>query len=79
MPELILLSFLLVLAERETESKELRLNISKLEAKANDLHEKFEPALAHLEQESDETNNVTIKRYRNWEIRCIGLRRTMIN
>ncbi|KIM71953.1 hypothetical protein PILCRDRAFT_16577, partial [Piloderma croceum F 1598] len=43
-----------VLAERETESKELRLNISELEANTNDLHEKFEQALAHLEQESDE-------------------------
>ena len=57
MPELILLSFLRVLAERESESKEVRLNISELEANANDLHEKFEQALAHLEQESDETDN----------------------
>jgi septal ring factor EnvC (AmiA/AmiB activator) len=56
-PELILLSFLRVLAERESESKEVRLNISELEANANDLHEKFEQALAHLEQESDETDN----------------------
>jgi hypothetical protein len=34
-----------VLAERE-------INISELEANTNDLHEKFEQALAHLEQES---------------------------
>lgn len=45
------------MAERETESKELRLNISELEANTNDLHEKFEQALAHLEQESDEKDN----------------------
>lgn len=55
-PEPILLSFLRVLAERETESKP-QLNISELEANTNDLHEKFEQALAHLEQESDETDN----------------------
>ena len=38
-------------------SKELRLNISELEANTNDLHEKFEQALAHLEEESDEKDN----------------------
>ena len=56
-PELILLSFLRVLAERESESKEVRLNISELEANANDLPEKFEQALAHPELESDEKDN----------------------
>jgi hypothetical protein len=30
------------------------LNISKLEANTNNLHEKFEQALTHLVQESDE-------------------------
>jgi hypothetical protein len=43
-----------VLAERETESKDLRLNISELEANTNDLHTKFEAALAHLEHDSEE-------------------------
>jgi hypothetical protein len=43
-----------VLAEREIESKELRINISELKANTNDLHGKFEQALAHLEQESDD-------------------------
>ena len=57
MPQLILLSFLQALAERKAESKELRLSISELEANTNDLHEKFEQALAHLEQESDEKDN----------------------
>jgi len=46
--------FLQVLAEREAESKDFRVNISELEANTNDLHNKFESALAHLEQESDQ-------------------------
>jgi polyhydroxyalkanoate synthesis regulator phasin len=58
-----------VLAEREAEFKELRLNISE-----DDLHEKFEQALAHLEQESDEkdggiaANNEEIQKL--WEQVC---------
>ncbi|KAI0074706.1 hypothetical protein K474DRAFT_1601108 [Panus rudis PR-1116 ss-1] len=43
-----------VLEQRESESKELRLLISEFEANSNDLHEKFEAALAHLERESEE-------------------------
>ncbi|KAF9267702.1 hypothetical protein L218DRAFT_919289 [Marasmius fiardii PR-910] len=60
-----------VLAERETESKELRLNISELEAGANDLHNKFETTLAHLEEEAEskdaeiEALNETIQRLGN--------------
>ncbi|KAF5348402.1 hypothetical protein D9758_010890 [Tetrapyrgos nigripes] len=42
-----------VLLERETESKDLRLHISELEAGTNNLHDKFEAALAHLEQDSE--------------------------
>ena len=42
-----------ILADRETESKELREQINDLEAASNDLHTKFEAALAHLEQEAD--------------------------
>lgn len=42
------------LAERETESKELRFNISELEANTNDLHAKFEATLQHLEKEAEE-------------------------
>ncbi|KIM79979.1 hypothetical protein PILCRDRAFT_9869, partial [Piloderma croceum F 1598] len=59
-----------VLAERETESKELRLNISELEANTNDLHEKFEQALAHLEQESDEKDGEIV--VNNEEIQKLG-------
>lgn len=43
-----------MLAERESESKDLRLNISELEANTNDLHAKFEAALEHLAQESEQ-------------------------
>ncbi|KAJ7906695.1 hypothetical protein B0H13DRAFT_1880380 [Mycena leptocephala] len=39
-----------VLAERESEFKDLHLNISEFED-ADDLHSKFEAALAHLEEE----------------------------
>lgn len=39
---------------RDSESKDLRLNISELEANTNDLHEKFEAALGHLEEESEQ-------------------------
>uniref|UniRef100_A0A0W0F3I1 Mto1-like Mto2p-binding domain-containing protein n=1 Tax=Moniliophthora roreri TaxID=221103 RepID=A0A0W0F3I1_MONRR len=57
-----------VLAERESESKDLRLNIAELEANTNDLHNKFEKTLAHLEEEADakdaeiESLNETIQR-----------------
>ncbi|KAF9074522.1 hypothetical protein BDP27DRAFT_1317248 [Rhodocollybia butyracea] len=43
-----------VLAERDTECKDLRLTTSELESTINDLHGKFEATLAHLEQEADE-------------------------
>ncbi|KAJ7462915.1 hypothetical protein FB451DRAFT_1180557 [Mycena latifolia] len=42
-----------VLTERESESKDLRLNISELEANTDDLHSKCEAALAHLEEETE--------------------------
>ncbi|KAL0063667.1 hypothetical protein AAF712_009359 [Marasmius tenuissimus] len=57
-----------VLAERETEARDLRLNITELEAGQNDLHQKFETTLAHLEEEADakeadiESLNDTIQR-----------------
>ena len=52
--------FLQVLAEREAESKDLRINISELEANTDLLHTKFEAAFAHMEQEADE-NEVKIE------------------
>ncbi|KAF8265287.1 hypothetical protein EI94DRAFT_1736213 [Lactarius quietus] len=42
------------LAERDTESEELRMQINELESNTNALHDKFEAALAHLEQEAEE-------------------------
>lgn len=39
----------------EKEARELRLNITELEANTNDLHSKFEATLAHLEQEAEDT------------------------
>ncbi|EJD06171.1 uncharacterized protein FOMMEDRAFT_78216 [Fomitiporia mediterranea MF3/22] len=46
--------FSYVLAERDADSKELRMHVSELEANTTDLHNKFEAALAHLEQEAEE-------------------------
>ncbi|KAJ3836730.1 hypothetical protein F5878DRAFT_586148 [Lentinula raphanica] len=43
-----------VLAERDAECKELRITVNELESTMNDLHNKFEATLAHLEQEADE-------------------------
>ncbi|KAI0948832.1 hypothetical protein AcV7_009468 [Taiwanofungus camphoratus] len=43
-----------VLEQRDAEAKELRLHITTLETDTNDLHDKFEAALAHLERESEE-------------------------
>ena len=79
MPELILLSVLQVLAERESESKELRLNITGLESNTNDLHEKFEQALAHLEQESDEKDNEIVADNEGVQKLGIRSRAKMIN
>ncbi|KAJ7868250.1 hypothetical protein B0H14DRAFT_3585928 [Mycena olivaceomarginata] len=42
-----------VLAERESECKDLRLTISNLKANADELHSKFEAALAHLKEKSE--------------------------
>jgi hypothetical protein len=42
-----------VSAERKPESKDLQVNISELGANTNDLHTKFELALAHPEEEQD--------------------------
>ncbi|OBZ75317.1 Anucleate primary sterigmata protein B [Grifola frondosa] len=43
-----------VLEQRDAESKELRLTIVDYEANTDELHDKFEAALAHLERESEE-------------------------
>ncbi|KAJ7458420.1 hypothetical protein FB451DRAFT_1182618 [Mycena latifolia] len=40
-------------SERESESKDLRLNVSELEANTDDLHSKFEAAPAYLEEETE--------------------------
>ncbi|KAF7297265.1 Rpa49 subunit specific to nuclear RNA polymerase I [Mycena indigotica] len=50
-----------VLAERDSEAKDLRLHITELEANTEDLHAKFEAALAHLEEEA-ETKDRTIEK-----------------
>lgn len=42
------------MAERESTVKELELRVSELEGTQNELHEKFEAALAHLDRESQE-------------------------
>lgn len=42
------------MAERESETKDLRLHISELEVNTGELHSKFEAALTHLEQETDD-------------------------
>jgi predicted nuclease with TOPRIM domain len=42
------------LAERDAESEELRMQVTELESNTNALHDKFEAALAHLEQEAEE-------------------------
>ncbi|KAH8978057.1 hypothetical protein EDB92DRAFT_1912417 [Lactarius akahatsu] len=42
------------LAERDAESEELRMQVTELELNTNTLHDKFEAALAHLEQEAEE-------------------------
>lgn len=42
------------LAERDAESEELRMQVAELELNTNTLHDKFEAALAHLEQEAEE-------------------------
>ena len=42
------------LAERDAESEELRMQINELESNTNALHDKFEAALAHLEQDAEE-------------------------
>ncbi|TFK45915.1 hypothetical protein OE88DRAFT_1668544 [Heliocybe sulcata] len=46
-----------VIAERDAESKELRMNIADYEANNEDMHARFEAALAHLEHESEEKDN----------------------
>ena len=43
-----------MLAEREAESKDLRVNISEMEANSDLLHHKFQAAFAHMEEEADE-------------------------
>ena len=43
-----------MLAEREAESKDLRVNIAELEANTDVLHSKFQAAFAHMEEEADE-------------------------
>lgn len=43
-----------MLAEREAESKDLRVSISELEANTDILHSKFQAAFAQMEEEADE-------------------------
>ncbi|KAI0806659.1 hypothetical protein C8Q74DRAFT_1189709 [Fomes fomentarius] len=45
------------LEQRDAECKELRLHIDEYEANAEDLHQKFEATLAHLEHEAEEKDN----------------------
>ena len=45
------------LEQRDAECKELRLHIDEYEANAEDLHQKFEATLAHLEREAEEKDN----------------------
>jgi hypothetical protein len=59
-----------VLAERENAARELRLNITELEANTNDLHAKFEATLAYLEQEAEDKD--TELRAANEEIEHLG-------
>ena len=49
-----LLIFFQALTDRDAESEELRMQIAELESNTNALHDKFEAALAHLEQEAEE-------------------------
>ncbi|KAA1475865.1 hypothetical protein DENSPDRAFT_842743 [Dentipellis sp. KUC8613] len=42
------------LSDRDSESEELRMQIAELESNTNALHEKFEAAFAHMEQEAEE-------------------------
>ena len=61
-----------MLAEKDADSKELRLRISDLESDTSLLHAKFEAALAHLEHESEE-KDVEIESA-NREIEKLGQR-----
>lgn len=61
-----------MLAERDADSKDLRLHISELESNTTDLHNKFETALAHLEREAEE-KDVEIESA-NREIQKLGQR-----
>jgi hypothetical protein len=63
----------------ESGIKKLRLNISEPEANTNDLHEKFEQALAHLEQESDEKDNEIVADNEGVQKLGIRSRAKMIN
>ncbi|EJF58014.1 hypothetical protein DICSQDRAFT_139845 [Dichomitus squalens LYAD-421 SS1] len=45
------------LEQRDAECKELRLHIDEYEANAEDLHQKFEATLVHLEREAEEKDN----------------------
>ncbi|KAI0761493.1 hypothetical protein BD413DRAFT_485884 [Trametes elegans] len=45
------------LSLRDLECKELRLHVDEYEANAEDLHNKFEATLAHLEREAEEKDN----------------------
>ncbi|KAI0281857.1 hypothetical protein BGY98DRAFT_1094721 [Russula aff. rugulosa BPL654] len=42
------------LTDRDGESEELRMQVAELESNTNALHDKFEAALAHLEQEAED-------------------------
>ncbi|KAI1785614.1 hypothetical protein LXA43DRAFT_1036902 [Ganoderma leucocontextum] len=45
------------LEQRDAECKELRLHVDEYEANAEDLHQKFEATLLHLEREAEEKDN----------------------
>lgn len=67
-----LLIFFQALADRDAESEELRMQVAELESNTNALHDKFEAALAHLEQEAeDKDEEIAIA---NREIEQLGHR-----
>ena len=65
--------------ERETECKELRITVSELEANMNDLHTKFEAALAHLEEEADNIGEKPLITRESAEGREVGWERKSEN
>lgn len=64
-----------VLAERDNESKDLRLHISELESNTNDLHAKFEGHIEQLEIELEERRKDLEEKDREIEEREVELER----